>query len=171
MTTPHWVLVGAMGSGKSTIGERVAKRTGRAFIDNDRTLRETTGMQASDLEASRGVDALHRAEVEALHHMLDRGDPSVVAAAAAVVDDPEGQALLRNADQVIWLDVPIDVLKERIAEQDAAHRPPAAIDAIVARTEARADRYRDAASMVVDANRPPDEVADEIVTRLRAADG
>ena len=75
---PHVVLIGLMGSGKTTVGRALADVLGRPFRDSDTDLLERTGHSARDLAARDGVEALHVLELE---HLLDavRGStPAVI---------------------------------------------------------------------------------------------
>ena len=118
--TRHLVLVGLMGSGKTTVGRLVAVRLGRPFLDNDDELGRRTGVTARELTARDGLDALHRAEAETLTAMLDRPAPSVIGAAASVVESPLMRDLLRQ-HFVVWLDAAPEVLAARAAA--GTHRP------------------------------------------------
>src|SRR3954447_25539389 len=60
------LLIGMMGSGKSTIGRGLPAATGWQFLDNDELLERRTGRTARDLRAA-GVDALRDGESAALH--------------------------------------------------------------------------------------------------------
>src|SRR5215471_668474 len=81
----HVVLVGTMGSGKSTVGRLVAGELGWPFWDNDERLVLDGGKSAAEIAQRRGADDLHRREIETLIRGLDGEGPSVVAAAASVV--------------------------------------------------------------------------------------
>lgn len=99
----HIVLVGAMGSGKSTIGRRLASALGRTFLDNDDMLERRTGVTAAALADAEGTDALHRAEAATLLDALRAGPAAVVAAAASTIEDPEVRAALPASAWVVWL--------------------------------------------------------------------
>ncbi|GEM_PF-1728133 len=83
----HVVLVGPMGSGKTTLGMRLAAELGRPFIDSDDLLLEATGRTGRELAATAGVSELHRLERQVFLEAISGPEPSVVAAAASVVDD------------------------------------------------------------------------------------
>ena len=115
----HIVLLGPMGSGKTTLGRLLAERLGRPFVDSDEQLRQRFGVSGREIEASSGVDALHAAEVEALIEAVGADAPSVIAAAGAVADSPEAMAaLLRSNVAIVVLESPIDVLIGRMPERD-----------------------------------------------------
>jgi shikimate kinase len=118
----HVVVVGLMGSGKTSVGRAVAAASGRRFLDSDELLAERYGTTAAALAAERGLGVLHRMETDLLVDALSSPDPAVIAAAASVVDDPRGrEALGRDGVHVVWLDAPVAVLAERAAGSD--HRP------------------------------------------------
>jgi shikimate kinase len=163
----HVVLVGLMGSGKSSIGKPLAARLGLPYVDNDTELERRTGATARDLAARAGTDALHGEEAAALHDVLDRSAPSVVGAAASVVCDPEIRALLRE-HFVVWLNADLDTLVSKLAAK--AHRPVVDGDPRAYLEQQLAERgplYREVASMVVDTDRDRDD--DAIVDRIVAA--
>lgn len=62
MAPRHVVLVGLMGSGKTTVGAMVADRLGLPFCDGDALLEAATGRTAVALRDVAGEAALHRAE-------------------------------------------------------------------------------------------------------------
>jgi shikimate kinase len=125
-----------MGSGKTTLGLRLAQRLGRLFVDSDEQLKRRFGMSGRELEAASGTDALHAAEVEALLQALRTDEPSVVAAAGAVADSHDAVAALARSDlAIVVLDSPIDVLTERMPEGD--HRRSLSVDQFTSLTNRR----------------------------------
>ncbi len=152
----HLVLVGLMGAGKTTIGARVAARLGLAFADGDRLLERSTDRTAAALRDEHGVAALHPAESRALCDALASDVPSVIAAAAAVVDDPTCRAALRSPGvAVAWLRADPAVLGRRFeagAGGAAAHRPAYGAEAagfLLAQGRRRAARFAACRPVVV----------------------
>jgi shikimate kinase len=151
-----------MGSGKSTVGRLLAARLGLDFVDNDVRLEARTGRVARAIEAAQGLDALHRAEAESLLTALATPDRAVIGAAAGAVLEPDVVAALAAHD-VVYLRVAPDVIAARLARAGDGHRPtldPAAL------FEARDDRYRGLATVVVDASGSPEAIVDEITRGL-----
>ena len=91
------VLVGMMGSGKTTIGRLVAERTGWRKLDNDQILLELFGLTARQLLEERGEAALRAAEDAALAYGLKQSGPSVIDAAAGTIASDESREALREA--------------------------------------------------------------------------
>jgi shikimate kinase len=170
----HVVLVGLMASGKSTVGRLLAQRLGRPFVDNDDALEARTGRTARAIADAEGADALHVLEAETLLAALDRPDPAVVSAAAAAVVEPGVETVLRHHD-VVYLRAQPKVLAARIArEPDDGHRPFVLADAEAVLNDqfaARDHRYRDLATLLVDAAEDPDAAVDEIVAAISSGPG
>jgi shikimate kinase len=166
----HWVLVGLMGSGKSTVGRALADRTGRALIDNDQQLLATTGQTARQLADTLGSDALHDLERAALVAALDHPDPAIITAAASVVEDAAVRELLGRRALVAWLDVDPAVSAQRVGAQ--RHRPLGddAARVLHAQAKDRAALFAEVADVVVMADRGVDELVNEILRALTPLD-
>lgn len=113
------VVIGLMGSGKTTAGLLIAEALGLPFSDSDLFLHARHGGTAAQIAEREGADALHRYESEHVLNELD-GEPEVIAAAASTVEDPEVRAALARA-LVVWVDASDEVLAERMKSSD--HRP------------------------------------------------
>jgi shikimate kinase len=164
----HLVLVGLMGSGKSTVGTPLASRLGRAFVDNDALLERHAGVAARELQETHGADALHRAEADMLLGALQGDVPAVIAAAAAAVLERDVPAELRH-HSVVYLRADPDTLARRVTSTPGEHRPlggRAPRDVLREQFAARDEAYRALATFVVDASQPADEIVDAIVTAL-----
>jgi shikimate kinase len=169
--TRHIVFVGAMGSGKTTIGCRVATALGRAFVDNDELLETTIGSTAAEIAARDGVDALHLVEATTLLDALDAHPPAVIAAAASTIEVPAVRSALRNRAWVAWLRADPATLAARMPGSPT--RPFAGADP--ARIVAEQARRRDGRfAQVADAEFPtdrtrPDQVVSEVMAAVRRA--
>jgi shikimate kinase len=156
-----------MGSGKSAVGELLAARCGRPFVDNDELLEQRAGMDAADLAASSGPDALHAAELAVLKGALGDDEEAVIGAAASVIDDPAIGHLL-EPHAVVWLSADPATLAERV--EDPEHRPFLHDDpeaTLREQAERRSPRFAAVADLVVDTTElTPPEVVDRIVEGL-----
>lgn len=162
------ILLGMMGSGKTTVGEELSRVTGWPYYDNDVLLETATGLTAREL-AARGPKRLREAEAAALVQALSIPEPAFAASAAGVVMDPSLRQLLHASARVVWLRAPVETLAART--MSGPRRPWLDGDAVewLERTAAaRASLYREVASLEVDTSaRTPPEVAAEIVAWLR----
>ncbi len=123
MAENHIVLVGPMGSGKTSIGMRLAAALNRQFVDSDDQIEATYGATGRELAASMGVKWLHDAEAAAFADALDSRDPAVIAAAASIGDRAELVALLESDElYVVLLETEAQILADRTKPDD--HRRP-----------------------------------------------
>ncbi|MEO5884448.1 MAG: shikimate kinase [Candidatus Limnocylindrales bacterium] len=122
ITPRHIVLVGLMGSGKTTVGAALGTALGWPHRDSDAELQTVTGRSAREIAAVDGIDHLHALESKHLRKALADPTPSVISAAASVVDEPLGRAaLLDPGIHVVWLRVDPAVAAARAGTGD--HRP------------------------------------------------
>jgi len=154
-TLDHLVLVGPMGAGKSTIGEIVAKRLDRPYIDSDDEVERRTGRTARQIAAAEGLAALHRLELTVLRDSLSKETPAVIGSAASVVDESTGRLALGMARHVVWLHADAEHLARRTAASGHEHRP--IVDSSV--VQQREPLYRSVATAMVDV----DDLAPEVI--------
>jgi shikimate kinase len=161
------ILLGMMGSGKTTLGLALAGRTGWAYHDNDALLAAATGRTARDL-ALESTEALREAEAAALRLALRQQEPAIAAAAAGVVLDGNLRRALRRAGTVVWLHAPPSVLAGRARR--GPHRPWLAADAegwMAAASAEREPLYRSVADLDVDTDaEQPEAASQRIVAAL-----
>jgi shikimate kinase len=147
------VLVGLMGSGKTTVGKRLAALLGRPFVDADDALEERAGRSIADIFATDGEDAFRQLETSLLEELLDREDEPVIATGGGVVTRaPNRELLTGHPATVVWLDGSPAFLASRLQHQ--THRP-LLVDAdpreVLTRLHAeRAPLYEEVADLVVD---------------------
>lgn len=162
----HVVMLGAMASGKSTVGRVLAERLDRPYVDNDERFVEMTGLTVAAYWREHGERAYREVELEVLLSSLAEPEPSVVSSPAGVVTSPEALDALR-AVLVVWLDARPEVLAERLAGPD--HRP--LLDDVPLAMLRRLDderrrTYEELADLRVDAERDPSIICEEIVAWL-----
>lgn len=162
----HLVLIGLMGSGKTTVGRVLSVQLGRDLVDSDLRIEALTGSTVKQVLADQGVDELRRHEAAALFDALAEAVPQVIAAAGGVVLDPDHRRALKDAHAfVVWLEANPVALASRTLDRD--HRPW--LDQDPAGTlqrmhEERRPLYREVADLVVSVDGlTPDEIADRIL--------
>jgi shikimate kinase len=158
-------LVGMPGAGKSVVGEELAGHLGVPFVDLDAEIEREAGRSVGAIFEDEGEAAFRAREAAALTK-ASMHDPAVIACGGGVVLEPANRITLRNTGTAVFLDVPLDLLRERV--RPAAERPLIREEGDLERL--RRDReplYREFAAHVVDGSGPPGEVAEAIVEELR----
>jgi cytidylate kinase len=114
------VLIGMMGSGKTTIGRLLAEKTGMEFIDLDELVERQANMTISEIFQNRNEAYFRQLESEVLRETMSARH-AVIATGGGIVLSAENRERLRELGLVVWLDAPVEVLLERIG--DDPNRP------------------------------------------------
>jgi shikimate kinase len=164
---PRAVLVGLPGSGKSTIGRRLAKAVGLSLLDTDAAIEETTGRTIADIFATDGEQEFRRIEEEVIRSALETHDGVLSLGGGAVTTPGVREALAGHT--VIYLEISAaegvrrtggSTVRPLLAGPDRAEKYKALMDA-------RVPFYRRVATMRINTNRRnPGAVVRHIVTRL-----
>lgn len=118
----HIAVVGLMGSGKTTVGARLARHFGRPLRDSDVEIEARQGRTVRQLRDELGVDAMHELEARQLLDALADPTPSVICPAAFVADDARClEALGDPSVAVVLLTVEPLEAAARFVRED--HRP------------------------------------------------
>ena len=115
------LLVGMMGSGKSTIGRLLSAATGWPYIDNDELVRQAHGATARQILAERGEAQMRAAESEALARGVGAAAPTLIGVAAGTILEPADRERLRAGGIVVWLRADAAAIESRAMGAD--HRP------------------------------------------------
>ena len=108
------VLVGFMGSGKSSVGRKLARRFGVPFVDVDERIESAAGCRIRDLFGREGESAFRAREKAALRDALSvKG--CVIATGGGAFADEENRVLLRSYAPVVYLEAAVETLLERLA--------------------------------------------------------
>jgi len=108
------VLVGFMGSGKSSVGRELARRFGAPFVDVDERIESAAGCRIRDLFAREGEPAFREREKAALREVVSvKG--CVIATGGGAFADEENRVLLRSYAPVVYLETAAETLVERLA--------------------------------------------------------
>lgn len=169
------VLVGMMGSGKTTVGRILADRLGRPLVDTDAEVVEDTGRSIPEFFAEHGERAFRAAEAEVIRRVSAlRGQ--VVAVGGGAVTDPANTTSLRSTGDLVWLDADPTTLADRVG--DAVEERP-----LVANSDDLAGRLADirrqreaayarAASKTIDTTgKDPEDIAEAVLDWARNQPG
>jgi shikimate kinase len=108
-----------MGSGKSSVAQRLARRLARQMVDLDARIEDAARCTIAELFATQGEAAFRALETQVLREALQR--PGVIATGGGVPARAENRALLqeaaRNGVLVVYLRATPDTLARRIRRQ------------------------------------------------------
>ena len=159
------VLVGPMGSGKSSVAREIAGKTGRRREDTDRLVVDRAGASIAAIFAAQGEAHFRELETVALGSLTTQMG-LVIATGGGIVLRDENRALLRKLGVVVWLTAREEVLFERVSRnrrRPLLHTadPRATLRDLLAR---RQSLYQECAHLTVDtSDEPHARVADMIL--------
>src|SRR4030043_2297021 len=110
---PGIVLVGFMGSGKSSVGRALARRFGAPFVDVDERIESAAGSPIRDLFAREGEPAFREREKAVLLEVLSVKGCGIATGGGAFADE-ENRDLLRSYAPVVYLEAAVETLLERL---------------------------------------------------------
>jgi shikimate kinase len=163
------VLVGFMGSGKSSIGRRLEKRTKFPRFDTDEMVAAKFRLSIPRIFEIHGEDVFRAAESETLH-ALDPRQMSIIVTGGGIVLRTTHRELLRELGLVVYLQANEEELFARISNRSLrpllrSDDPRATMRGLL---QKRLPLYEEIADLTVDtAHLRPGEVCDEILKTFR----
>lgn len=164
------VLIGAMGAGKSVLGQRLAERFGLRFVDLDQVIEARTGVDIPTIFAFEGEAGFRVREKAVLAEFCaERGQ--VIATGGGAVLDPDNRAALRAAGLIVWLRVSVQQQLARVGRDRnrpllRATDPQARLDALA---RVREPLYAQIADLEFDSDGLSPDLASERLAALIAA--
>jgi shikimate kinase len=113
MSSNNIILIGPMGSGKSTIGQLLANRLHRQFFDSDYYIEEKTGVDIPCIFDVEGEEGFRLRETKAIKELTERPN-LVLATGGGSVTRPENRELLKTSGFIIFLDTSVNQQMERL---------------------------------------------------------
>jgi shikimate kinase len=172
-THTNVVLIGFMGTGKSTVGKLVAHRLGFQFVDNDSIIVERAGMEITEIFAKFGEATFRNYETRALES-LEHLNRCVVSTGGGAVLREGNRALLQKIGLVVLLTAREEIIYDRVARNTkrpllSAGDPRTTIAQML---EERTPAYAAAAQVTVDTSSlTREQVAEAIIAEAKKAFG
>ena len=161
----HLVLVGLMGTGKSTIGRLAAKELGRKFVDTDALVESTSNRTIKEIFDTDGEAAFRVLELGALESVLSSAEPLVISAGGGIVEATSWRSAVGQVrgkgTRVVWLQASVQTLVERTARSVnrplllAADKTTSRHDVLAQLSARREPLYREVADFII----PTDSLA------------
>ena len=161
------VLIGLMGSGKTTVGRALADRLNLIFRDSDEAVEKTAKTSVREIFEIQGEDIFRKLESQALVDLCAENSTIVLAVAGgAIISQSNRDLLQKNARCIVWLDAPTPILISRTVRVN--HRPLLDGDSVGSLNKMRLDReplYQQVATHhLVTKSLSIVEVVDEIIS-------
>jgi shikimate kinase len=162
------VLIGFMGTGKSSVGRRLADATGWPRYDIDAMIATALGMRISDIFSHLGQERF-RAEETAILEKLETRVRSIIVTGGGAILRPENVARLRELGTVVCLTADLDTLLERLGRRSnrpllQTENPAETVEKLL---QEREPLYQEAADLTIDTTAlSHDEVARSIQESL-----
>jgi shikimate kinase len=158
------VLIGFMGSGKSTIGRILARETETFLLDTDQLIEKREGCGIAAMFEEKGEAYFRKLEQNCLEWIGRSVKNSVIATGGGFPVHTQG---IRTLGKVVLLDCRFETLCKRIG-QDADNKRPLAekIDHAENIYTSRQAEYNRLADLIIDAEGTPDATAAKILEAL-----
>jgi shikimate kinase len=160
-------LIGLMGTGKTTVGDVLAKKLGYTFVDTDALIEKIAGKTINEIFADDGEDHFRQLEAQVLSE-LSAYTKLTIATGGGIVLRQFNWSYLHHG-LVVWLDAPVEVLIARL--QNDTTRPllqganPA--QALQKLLDERLRRYAEADLHIhVTATDTPEQLASRIIAEI-----
>ena len=115
MEKKNIVLIGFMGTGKSTVGHALASRLGWRFINTDDVIEEQQGMSISDMFAKLGEPVFRQVECDVIRKSLE-GMNCIIATGGGAVLAEQNRAVMKEKGYVVALTADADTIIERVSQ-------------------------------------------------------
>lgn len=163
------VLIGFMGTGKTSTGRLLANRLGRPFIDTDKKIETDNGMSIPEMFTLYGEAYFREREKDTIARVSRYTNAIIATGGGAVLDEDNVDCLKMNG-VVITLTAAVEVILERTGRR--SNRPLLNCDEreqqVMRLLSAREALYKNAADVIVDTTiGSPQQVAEEIIAYLR----
>lgn len=101
------ILIGPMGSGKTTVGKQLAKRKRMDFVDSDHMIEDRCGVNISTIFDIEGEEGFRKRETKMLIELCERSGV-VLATGGGAIASEENRILLRKSGYVVYLKTSIE---------------------------------------------------------------
>ncbi len=112
------VLVGMMGSGKTSVGRRLAKALGWPFQDADWAIEDAAGTSITNIFAEIGEAEFRQRERQVIARVIDEQQKQVLALGGGSFVADETRRLIKGSAISIWLDTDVDILVKRTGRRN-----------------------------------------------------
>lgn len=160
------ILIGFMGTGKSTVGKHLARILEWEFIDTDLEVEATTGMSIPEIFRRHGETRFRSEEALVVQRLLER-EKTVIATGGGTILNRENRMILDRMGWVISLYAPIATVLERVGSKNDRPLLKKSMEEIKLLWQSRQPQYNQADYVVDTTDKGIEEVGEEILEWVR----
>lgn len=150
MSASNIVLIGFMGSGKSTIGRLLAKESDGYFLDTDSMIESLEGQSIAEIFHNKGEAYFRGLENETVHWIKDNVQNAIISTGGGMLVYCDE---LKEVGKIVYLDVPFETIMSRMNGSELDKRPLFKDVREAEKIYNERDRvYRDKADIIIDAS-------------------
>lgn len=161
--TRNIVLIGLMGSGKSTVGKLIAEQLGKVFIDTDDLIEKDTQKSINEIFATDGEAYFRKLEAKIIEKVSLNPD-QIISTGGGAVENPENIKNLKRNGLVFYLKASSQELYERVKNEKNRpllqnNNPLETLERLLDKRE----KFYSLADFIINTDRKnPEEIAREI---------
>jgi len=160
------VLIGFMGSGKTSVGVKLSYRMRMSVEDTDKLIERREGRSISEIFSDDGEEYFRQLETELLSELVEKGGCKIYSVGGGTPVKAENRRLLRRLGEVVYLKVSPETVYERLKNDTSRPLLQCAdpLGKIRGLMEERREAYESCADMIIEAdNASMDSIAADIV--------
>ncbi len=166
------ILIGFMGSGKTTIGNRLSHEMNRPMLDTDSLIEEKQGRGITEMFAAEGEAFFRQLETECLQELLTGENAQIIATGGGLPMKEENRPLLKQLGTVVYLKVTAGEVVQRLAGDTT--RPLLQGNDFVEKTTALLEKreavYEETADIVIDTTgKDKNRIVHEVLAAMKGA--
>ena len=108
------VLIGFMGSGKTTIGRALEKKTHITLVDTDELIEKAEGYKISEIFTNKGEEYFRKCESEILKKLISEDETKIISTGGGIVVNAENISLLKQLGKVFYLRIKPETVVKRL---------------------------------------------------------
>ena len=148
MVYENIVLIGFMGSGKTSVGKILARRLYKDFVDVDTVIEEEQGCSIAEIFERKGEEYFRALEQKCINELTQKKGQVIATGGGVPI-----HSSISDKSLIVYIDADFDVIVDRLSKRERAKRP-LFDDEVRARAlfDERIDIYKELATFSVDAN-------------------
>ena len=152
MRIPNVVLIGFMGSGKTTTGIKLSYRFRRVVEDTDKLIEKKQGRSISDIFAAEGEEYFRKLETQLLRDLKESRTEKIISVGGGTPVREENRALLKSLGVVVYLRIQPETVCKRLKNDKTrpllqGENPESRVRELL---QARKAAYESCADLIID---------------------